>query len=822
MANEFVTYVELFEKRIKDNISSRYNELIRDLNEKFEKVIQAASINAEILNQAVIFEVAGIKREAKNFEAKIREKQQQPSLLTDSSDHNLKIKIENEECGGPKRHNFLHEEQLELSTKADDQATKHTDKEIQTAKLQKCSEGDSLKQSSSILNCESIKLLTSTDKICKSTLTISPHVSEKPKPNNPMVTFPSMNIDNLVLDNIKLETDNVKDCLESTELTSNSIKTLQKPPEILAEAKDTTEFTSSTDGSPSKDVCHDLETENWNEQNLPSEKYHTSSGMQLNAMESLYNLGRNESISDTLEGSTKDNSERSVPNSGPSPGKQISKKRKLKDGEGLLKRYKVSPEMAEIIGRHPEGITRHDCLRQLRKYIKENNLQDEKHKQFFLPDDKMGKIFGLDRLQSISMTKYIQPHFLPLDVSDAKFLEDPHTSQMIFSHMENISLHRTDDNANEIFNLIEKSNHFHPSNAMKTQKSVQIMSGDELKQADLLGGQENLSQASSENTIIRGGITLNLENMDCNKPEKDNKEPKLDSTKVSPNSVKLFLKCQKCNYDTAYKGNLKMHMNHVHGNIKRTTYACDRCEYTACRKGRLYKHYASHHANLCCMYCKYVATDEDVLLSHIRSKHRNLAALSSMNYRVGTNTLTDNKRNNSKPSKSVVTNQSSNQVISKGDIFKTKIKNGLAQFDEIDHELGFLGYKITEIGQKTSSLNKLATKKKVNSSFYNIAKAIASGSETSKFKVALNIGKQAALNLQKHSKLRVQTDEHVFTELGKFWKKRFSCKSCYNESRKTLDRIAALSARRKVRTYCSGCNNCPTMCKECFDRIHKS
>merc|ERR1712080_600121 len=119
--------------------------------------------------------------------------------------------------------------------------------------------------------------------------------------------------------------------------------------------------------------------------------------------------------------------------------------------------------------------------------------------------------------------------------------------------------------------------------------------------------------------------------------------------------------------------------------------------------------------------------------------------------------------------------------------------------------MGFVGYKMTEIGQKSSSLNKLALKKEVNSTFYNIAKAIASGYETSKFKVALNIGKQATLNLQKDKKLKVRTDEHVLTELGKFWKKhrkaKYSCRPCYNELQKTLGRIGALNASKKVRTY---------------------
>lgn len=93
-------------------------------------------------------------------------------------------------------------------------------------------------------------------------------------------------------------------------------------------------------------------------------------------------------------------------------------RRELKEGEGLMKLYKLSPEMASIIGNHPGGIKRQHCLKELWKYLKDNKLQIPDQKQFFQPDEKMAKVFGSEQVKSFAMSKYLSQHLLPLDDRD--------------------------------------------------------------------------------------------------------------------------------------------------------------------------------------------------------------------------------------------------------------------------------------------------------------------------------------------------------------------------------------------------------------------
>merc|ERR1719400_2427124 len=54
--------------------------------------------------------------------------------------------------------------------------------------------------------------------------------------------------------------------------------------------------------------------------------------------------------------------------------------------------------------------SRAECIKQLWAYLKKNNLQDPENKQFFIPDKKMAKIFGNDKIRAFGMAKFLSAH----------------------------------------------------------------------------------------------------------------------------------------------------------------------------------------------------------------------------------------------------------------------------------------------------------------------------------------------------------------------------------------------------------------------------
>lgn len=75
---------------------------------------------------------------------------------------------------------------------------------------------------------------------------------------------------------------------------------------------------------------------------------------------------------------------------------------------GLKKPMKLSSELADIVGM--KEASRAECNKQLWAYIKKNNLQDPANKQFFIPDDKMAKVFGKDKIRGFGMMKFLKDH----------------------------------------------------------------------------------------------------------------------------------------------------------------------------------------------------------------------------------------------------------------------------------------------------------------------------------------------------------------------------------------------------------------------------
>merc|ERR1712201_62080 len=81
---------------------------------------------------------------------------------------------------------------------------------------------------------------------------------------------------------------------------------------------------------------------------------------------------------------------------------------KMPKGSGLTKPLKLSADLADIVGK--KEASRAECIKQLWAYLKKNNLQDPENKQFFIPDKKMAKIFGTDKIRAFGMAKFLSAH----------------------------------------------------------------------------------------------------------------------------------------------------------------------------------------------------------------------------------------------------------------------------------------------------------------------------------------------------------------------------------------------------------------------------
>merc|ERR1712018_846483 len=81
---------------------------------------------------------------------------------------------------------------------------------------------------------------------------------------------------------------------------------------------------------------------------------------------------------------------------------------KMAKGPGLTKTMKLSADLADIVGK--KVASRAECIKQLWAYIKKHNLQDPENKQFFVPDKKMAKVFGNDKIRAFGMAKFLSAH----------------------------------------------------------------------------------------------------------------------------------------------------------------------------------------------------------------------------------------------------------------------------------------------------------------------------------------------------------------------------------------------------------------------------
>merc|ERR1711981_1027012 len=84
-------------------------------------------------------------------------------------------------------------------------------------------------------------------------------------------------------------------------------------------------------------------------------------------------------------------------------------------GGGITQSHRLSPELSAIVG--VKEASRGELMKLLWAYLKKNNLQCDDNKQYFIPDKKMAKVFGTEKLRGFGMSKHIGAHLLQSDGS---------------------------------------------------------------------------------------------------------------------------------------------------------------------------------------------------------------------------------------------------------------------------------------------------------------------------------------------------------------------------------------------------------------------
>jgi len=85
-----------------------------------------------------------------------------------------------------------------------------------------------------------------------------------------------------------------------------------------------------------------------------------------------------------------------------------SKRSKKQQATGYTKPMKLSEDLEAIVG--TDTAPRHEVVKQMWAYIKENDLQDPKNKQFAICDEKLEKVIGEKRFKCFGMAKYLKEH----------------------------------------------------------------------------------------------------------------------------------------------------------------------------------------------------------------------------------------------------------------------------------------------------------------------------------------------------------------------------------------------------------------------------
>jgi hypothetical protein len=130
---------------------------------------------------------------------------------------------------------------------------------------------------------------------------------------------------------------------------------------------------------------------------------------------------------------------------------------------------------------------------------------------------------------------------------------------------------------------------------------------------------EVVMMESPEEPMEEVNVTTETENISSEK---------LDGSQMIGNQNQTMLRrleCDKCDYQTFKKYNLKQHMKNNHLSVESQLYQCETCKYQTKRPDELKQHMAIYHAQeiLKCELCDYETTNSDNLKLHVDSKHTN-------------------------------------------------------------------------------------------------------------------------------------------------------------------------------------------------------
>ena len=75
---------------------------------------------------------------------------------------------------------------------------------------------------------------------------------------------------------------------------------------------------------------------------------------------------------------------------------------------GLARPVTPSADLAQITGSDP--LPRSQVVSKMWDYIRKNNLQNPENKREIVADDKLKKIFGVDRVSMFEMNKHLSRH----------------------------------------------------------------------------------------------------------------------------------------------------------------------------------------------------------------------------------------------------------------------------------------------------------------------------------------------------------------------------------------------------------------------------
>ena len=79
-----------------------------------------------------------------------------------------------------------------------------------------------------------------------------------------------------------------------------------------------------------------------------------------------------------------------------------------KAGGGLARPVTPSADLAAIVGSSP--LPRSEVVSKVWDHIRKNNLQNPSNKREILADDKLKKVFGVDKCTMFEMNKHLSRH----------------------------------------------------------------------------------------------------------------------------------------------------------------------------------------------------------------------------------------------------------------------------------------------------------------------------------------------------------------------------------------------------------------------------